>query len=210
MTRVQCKHIGLTGGIGSGKTTAANYFTALGVPVISADEISRNALTKDGACYDRVIETFGMDILLDDGTIDRKALADFIFSDQTKRRALNEIVHPYVIATMFERANALRQDQKSTIILFDVPLLFESGMDRDMDANILVVCDEETRIHRIMDRDGTTRKLAKARIQSQLPEEEKRARADYILDNNFSQSHLKKQVAALYKKLMESANATDV
>lgn len=209
MTRVQYKRIGLTGGIGSGKTTAAEFFAALGVPVISADKISRNALTKGGACYDRVIETFGMGILHDDGTIDRKALANIIFSDETKRHALNEIVHPYVLETMFKEANTLRKDHTSTIMLFDIPLLYESGMDKDMDANILVVCDEETRIHRIMERDGTTREAAKARIQSQMPEDEKRAMADYILDNNFSQSHLKKQVTALYKKLTESAYAAD-
>jgi dephospho-CoA kinase len=209
MTHARYKRIGLTGGIGSGKTTAADRFASLGVPVVGADAISRRSLKKDGACYGRVVETFGAGILRNDGTIDRKALAAIIFSDENKRRLLNDIVHPYVLKEMFEQANGLCDDSRCKLVLFDVPLLFESGMDREMDANVLVACDEETRVRRIMARDGTTREAAEARIRSQMPEEEKRARADYVLDNNFTPAHLNEQVKALYKKLTESAYAAD-
>lgn len=207
MTRAQYKRIGLTGGIGSGKTTAAGYFAALGAPVVGADEISRKSLEKGGACYVRTIETFGMGILHNDGTIDRKALAKIVFSDEKKRRALNGIIHPHVLEAMFEQADALFKDHGCKLVLFDVPLLFESGMDSEMDANILVACNEETRIRRVMERDDATREAALSRMRSQMPENEKRARADFVLDNNFSTSDLKQQVEALYKKLTESANA---
>lgn len=209
MTRTNYKRIGLTGGIGAGKTTVSGYFSALNVPVVCADEIARDALQKDGACYRRVIDTFGEGILCVDGTIDRKKLGNIVFSDEDKRRMLNDIVHPYVRETMFEQANAIQAKVKSKIVLFDVPLLFESGMDQDMDANILVVCGEETRIRRIMERDGMTRESAEARIRSQMPEDEKRALAGYILDNNLSLTSLKEQVEALYKKLTESVHAAD-
>jgi len=209
MTRDQYKRIGLTGGIGSGKTTAAAYFAKLGVPVIGADEISRNALRKDGACYESVIEAFGPGILREDGSVNRKALAGIVFSNEEKRRVLNAIVHPYVLKTMFEQADALFMEHGNRIVLFDVPLLFESGMDRAMDANVLVACNESTRIRRVMERDGISREAALLRMRSQMPESEKSARADYVLDNNFSTSNLKDQVEKLYIKLTESANAAD-
>lgn len=120
---------------------------------------------------------------------------------------LNDIVHPYVRETMFDQANAMQAKKGSGIVLFDVPLLFESGMDKDMDANILVVCDEETRIRRIMERDGMTRASAEARIRSQMPEDDKQPLADFILENHSTQSNLEKQVETLYKKLTESVYA---
>lgn len=209
MTRANYKRIGLTGGIGAGKTTVSGYFSALGVPVVCADEIARDALQKEGACYRRVIETFGEAVLCGDGTIDRKKLADIVFSNEEKRRMLNDIVHPYVRETMFDQANAMQAKNGSGIVLFDVPLLFESGMDKDMDANILVVCNEETRIRRIMERDGMTRASAEARIRSQMPEDEKQPLTDFILENHSTQSNLEKQVEALYKKLTESVHAAD-
>jgi len=202
MTLVRYKRIGLTGGIGSGKTTAAEYFSALGVPVVNADEISRASLEKGGACYHRVVETFGTDVLRDDGTIDRKQLAKIVFSDEDQLRALNEIVHPHVLKTMFEQADELFADCGCKLVLFDVPLLFESGMDREMDANVLVACDEETRIRRVMERDKLTREAALLRIRAQMPEEEKRALADYVLDNHSSPDNLKRQVESLYEQLI--------
>lgn len=202
MTDGRYKRIGLTGGIGSGKTTAAEYFSALGVPAVGADGISRKSLEKDGDCYGRVVETFGTGVLRGDGSIDRKKLAKIVFSDENQLRALNETVHPYVLKTMFEQADDLFEDCGCRFVLFDVPLLFESGMDHEMDANVLVVCDEETRIRRVMERDKLTREATLSRIRAQMPEEEKRALADYVLDNNSSPENLKKQVESLYKQLL--------
>lgn len=193
--------IGLTGGIGCGKTTAAERFAALGARVYHADEISRHALDPCNDCYSRTIETFGMDIVRDDGTIDRRRLGEIVFADELKRRALNDIIHPYVINELLVSAERDLGDDPNGIAVFEVPLLFESEMDRQMDANIVVVCDEETRIRRVMERDQLTRAQVLSRMRAQMPEEEKRNRADYILENNGPQESLLSQVDALYVAL---------
>lgn len=193
--------IGLTGGIGCGKTTAAKRFAALGARVYHADEISRHALDPCGDCYGRVVAIFGMDVVRDDGTIDRRRLAEIVFADVIKRHALNDIIHPYVINELLSRAEKDLKDDPNGIAVFEVPLLFESGMDRQMDANIVIVCDEEARIQRVMERDQLTREQVLSRVRAQMPEEEKRKRADYILENNGPHESLLQQVDTLYAAL---------
>ncbi len=193
--------IGLTGGIGSGKTTAAKRFAALGARVYHADEVSRHALDPCSDCYDRVIATFGMEIVRNDGTIDRRRLGEIVFVDESKRRALNDIIHPYVINELFSSAERDLANDRSGIAVFEVPLLFESGMDAQMDANIVVTCDDEARIQRVMERDQLPREQVLSRIRAQMPEEEKRKRADYILENNGTYESLLHQVDALYAAL---------
>ena len=205
MTRQLSKpylRVGLTGGIGSGKTTAAKRFFKLGAGVFHADEIARRALNPETECYNRVLATFGEDILNKDGTIDRKKLAQIVFSSDEKRSQLNEIIHPYVIETLYALADAALAGRENAIAIFDVPLLFESGMDADMDASIVVFGDEETRIRRIVERDGISREQAISRMRAQMPEEEKCLRADYLLDNNGSERALQEQVDALYQTLL--------
>ncbi len=200
--------IGLTGGIGSGKTTAARRFAALGARVYHADEISRHALDPCSECYSRVIETFGMDVVQDDGEIDRRRLGAIVFADESKRRVLNSIIHPYVINELLSSAEKDLQKDPNGVAVFEVPLLFESGMDAQMDATIVVVCDEEARIRRVMERDQLSREQVLSRVRAQMPEEEKRKRADYILDNNGSHEQLLQQVDVLYAtlKAKESIN----
>ena len=200
--------IGLTGGIGSGKTTAARRFAALGARVYHADEISRHALDPCSECYSRVIETFGMDVVQDDGEIDRRRLGAIVFADESKRRVLNSIIHPYVINELLSSAEKDLQKDPNGVAVFEVPLLFESGMDAQMDATIVVVCDEEARIRRVMERDQLSREQVLSRVRAQMPEEEKRKRADYILENNGSHEQLLQQVDVLYAtlKAKESIN----
>ena len=194
--------IGLTGGIGSGKSTAARRFATLGAKVYHADELSRHALDPGGICYDRVVSAFGEEILLPDGVIDRKKLGTIVFDDEEKRQTLNSIIHPYVINELLALAQRDFQAEKNRVAVFEVPLLFESGMDADMDKNIVVSCDCESRVERVMERDGLTREQVEARIRAQMPEEEKRLRADYILDNNSTVANLVRQVDALYQTWM--------
>jgi dephospho-CoA kinase len=194
------KLIGLTGGIGAGKSTAAERFRACGALVLDADEISRASLKKDGACYDDVVALFGSVILMADGEIDRKKLAGIVFSDESKRRKLNAIVHPYVIEAMFSRAEEALS-RSGGIAVFEVPLLFESGMHEKMDRNILVTCGEEQRVQRILARDNTTREAALARIRAQMPEAEKRLLADFILENDGTIEQLNAQIDALWQGL---------
>jgi dephospho-CoA kinase len=195
------RRIGLTGGIGSGKSTAAKRFAALGAHVYLADELARQALEPGAACYARVVETFGQNILNPDGTINRKGLAQIVFASDEMRETLNGIVHPYVIETLFALADQDCANEPGAIAIFEVPLLFESGMGRRMDANIVVSCEEQTRVDRIVQRDGVSREHALARIRAQMPEGEKRRRADYILENSSSEGSLFEQVDALYRSL---------
>ena len=198
--------IGLTGGIGSGKTTAARHFAALGASVYHADEVSRHALDPCSDCYAKVIAEFGMDVVQDDGTIDRRKLGEIVFADDTKRNVLNGIIHPYVIDELLSSAERDLRNDPNGIAVFEVPLLFESGMDRQMDANIVVTCAEETRIQRVMERDELLREQVLARMRAQMPEEEKRLRADYVLDNNGTHESLLRQVDALYTTLKAKGN----
>lgn len=195
------KKIGLTGGIGSGKSTAAKRFAALGARVYHADEIARQALDPGAVCYDRVVSAFGPEILNADGTVDRRRLARIVFSSDKKREALNAIIHPYVMKELFARAEHDLSNPKGGIAIFEVPLLYESGMDSGLDSTILVSSDEETRIRRVMERDGLTREHILSRIRAQMPEEEKRRRADYILENDGAEEDLIRQVDALYELL---------
>lgn len=194
--------IGLTGGIGAGKSAAAARFRALGALVLDADAIARAALEPGGACYASVLEEFGVCILLPNGFIDRKALAKIVFSDDEKRTLLNAIVHPYVKKTMFAMAKK-ELGKKGGVAIFEAPLLFESGMHTRMDANVLIIASEETRIKRIIRRDGSTREAAQSRIRAQMPDEQKRLHADYILENDETISQLNKQIDRLYQTFLE-------
>lgn len=200
--------IGLTGGIGSGKTTAAKRFSALGARVYHADEISRRALDPGAVCYGKTVEAFGREILRADGTIDRKHLGEIVFANEAKRLALNEIIHPYVIGELFSRAERERTGERGDIAVFEVPLLFESGMHAEMDHNIVVSSTEENRIRRVMERDALPREQVAARMRAQMPEEEKLLLADWIIENNSTEEALLWQVDALYRKMKaEGANA---
>ncbi|HPI23901.1 MAG TPA: dephospho-CoA kinase [Spirochaetota bacterium] len=202
------RKIGLTGGIGSGKSTAARRFAALGARVYHADEVSRRALDPGAACYDRVVSAFGPEILRADGSIDRRRLAEIVFSSEERRQTLNAIVHPHVIGALLSQAERDFADGSGGIAVFEVPLLFESGMDRSMDHTIVVSCDEETRIRRVAERDGLTREDALSRMRAQMPEEEKLLHADFVLENNGTEEALLRQVDALYEALtVEGARA---
>lgn len=204
MTTGHCNYlkIGLTGGIGSGKTTAAARFATLGARVYHADEVARHALDPGAVCYDRVVSEFGRQILNEDDTINRKKLGEIVFADESKRLILNNIVHPYVINELFSRAERDLSDEPNRIAVFEVPLLFESGMHKQMDYNIVVTCEEEDRIRRVMKRDHLTREQVVARMQAQMPEEEKISLADFVLNNCGSAEDLYQQVDQLYVNIV--------
>ena len=203
MTKESCGYqkIGLTGGIGSGKTTAANRFAKLGANVYHADAVSRRALDPGAVCYDRVVEAFGSEILRADETIDRKLLGEIVFADEAKRALLNGIMHPFIIKTLFSQAERDCAAGQNSLAVFEVPLLFESGMNEQMDHNIVVLSQDENRIQRVMQRDSLTREQVLARMRAQMPEEEKLLRADSILVNDGTEQALLDQVDALYRKL---------
>jgi dephospho-CoA kinase len=194
--------IGLTGGIGSGKTTAAKRFSSLGARVYHADEISRRSLDPNGACYARVVEAFGDEIVRSDGTIDRKRLGEIVFADEDKRKLLNSIIHPYVIEMLISQAENDFIIDSHSIAVFEVPLLFESGMHAQMDYNIVVSCTEENRIRRVMERDALSREQVLSRMRAQMPDEEKLLLANFVLDNDGTEEALTAQVDDLFSRLV--------
>jgi dephospho-CoA kinase len=191
---------GLTGGIGSGKSTVAELLRGHGVPIVDADELAREAVAPGSAGLARVVEAFGPEVLAADGQLDRKALAGRVFQDPDARKRLNAITHPIVRRLSQERFAELEQ-QGHTLAGYDVPLLFEVGLDAVLTPVVVVAASEATQLARIAQRGGISAEDAAARIGAQLPLAEKKRRADYVLDNDGSLDELAAQVSALVAKL---------
>ncbi|MCM3599273.1 dephospho-CoA kinase [Robertmurraya korlensis] len=188
--------VGLTGGIASGKSTVANMFKEMGIEVIDADVEARKAVEIGEEAYEQIVTYFGEGILNADHTINRSSLGEIIFNDSVKRQKLNEIVHPDVRSRMNEKKEAavLRGDQ---IVVLDIPLLFESGLKHMVNVVLLVYVEKDVQLQRLMDRNLLTKEEALARIQSQMPIEDKRKLADKVLNNNGSIEDTKKQLIEL-------------
>jgi dephospho-CoA kinase len=197
---------GLTGGIGSGKSTAAALFRERGVPVVDADELAREAVTKGSAGLAAVQAEFGPQILDSDGSLDRKQLGALVFADQQARGRLNAITHPIVRRLSQERFQAL-DEQGVTLAGYDVPLLFEVGLDAVLRPVVVVTAREATQLERILARDGISEEAARERLAAQLPLAEKQKRADYVLYNNGSLAALAAQIDALLEKLRAETSA---
>ena len=189
MTRV----IGLTGSIASGKSTVSCMFKDLCIPVIDADQISRDVVEPGEKAYEAIVQAFGRDVLHDDQTIDRKTLGAIVFADDNKRKRLNAIVHPAVREKMLRERDALKKAGASCIVL-DIPLLFESGLTHFVDKTIVVAVDEDVQLTRLIERDNYHKTEAKQRIASQMPIKEKAALADAVLDNNGTIAQTRKQL----------------
>lgn len=207
--------IGLTGGIGTGKSTAAEYLKTNGFAHIDADQIGRN-LTADGSSLLPLLDSiFGPDgeygdgttaILRADGSLDRKALASIVFTDMRKKLKLDEVMFKAIIAEVDIQLEAFRQSVKdaggetgkANCILIDAPLLFEAGLDEKCDEVLLIVADMNTRIHRVCARDGATAQEVRNRINSQMTDEEMRARADIIVDNSGDRQQLENQLKQVF------------
>ncbi|MEH7439813.1 dephospho-CoA kinase [Neobacillus drentensis] len=185
--------IGLTGGIASGKSTVSTMFKEMNIPVVDADVEARLAVMKGEAAYFQIIDTFGKDILLEDGEIDRQELGSIIFHQEEKRKLLNEIVHPEVRKRMTGQVEEAQQNGEEVIVL-DIPLLFESKLTYMVEKTILVYVDYDIQLERLMKRNSLSIDDAKARIQSQMPLNEKMKLADAVINNNGSIEETKKQL----------------
>ena len=197
---------GLTGGIGSGKSRVAALLRDRGVPVVDADELAREAVAAGSAGLADVVAEFGPEVLAPDGSLDRKRLAALVFSDEAARKRLNALTHPRVRQLSAERFAELAS-QGVPLAGYDVPLLFEVGLDATLRPVVLVAASEPNQLKRIMARDGLSEGEAHARIRAQLPLSEKRKRADHVLENDGSVAELAAQVDALLPKLRASAGA---
>lgn len=175
--------IGLTGSIGTGKSTIANKFRELNIPVIDADVIAREVVEPDTETYRKIVETFGEEILHDDRTLNRKALGSIVFSDEHKRKQLNAIIHPAIRKEMLRQRDEWIEKGKECIVL-DIPLLYESKLTHFVDKVIVVYVDEDVQLQRIVERDQSSKEEAKRRIAAQIPVAEKAKKADAVIDNN--------------------------
>jgi dephospho-CoA kinase len=174
------KRIGLTGGIGSGKTTVAEVFDTLGVPVFLADEEARRIQNKDEAVKNKIQKVLG-DVYDINGTLNRKRVAELVFGNPSLLEQLNQIVHP-VVKDAFEKFVALHAD--APYVIREAAILFESGSYKDLDAVIAVVAPEEIRINRVMNRDSSTKEQVQQRIQAQWSDEEKVRRSQFVIIND--------------------------
>jgi dephospho-CoA kinase len=178
------KKIGITGGIGSGKTIICDVFRLLGVSVFNADNVARDLQQNDDNVKNQLIGLFGSNIYHSDGTLDRSAMAHLIFSDKELMHKVNQIIHPAVR----EKFISWTMEHKSEdYILYEAAILFESGYYKELDLNILIVADEEIRIKRVMKRDNISEQAVRERIENQMPDKEKIGLANYILENNEKQ-----------------------
>jgi len=175
------KKIGITGGIGSGKTTVCEIFKLLGRPVFHADDEARNLQNNDLQVRKMLIEFFGEEIYMTDGTLDRKKLAGVIFNDTKALAVVNAIIHPAVRQYFLKWAE---NHQYAPYILYEAAILLESGYASDFDRNILVLADEKIRIERVIRRDHISEDLVKQRINNQMPDSQKIGMVDYIIENS--------------------------
>lgn len=189
------KIIGLTGGIGSGKTTVANIFRSHGIPVYIADEEAKK-ITDDPKVVARIVEIFGNEIL-DDGLINRKVLATVVFNDAEKLKQLNSIIHPAVKKHFLQW---VEHHQNQPFVIKEAAILFETGNDKDCDAVITVTAPLETRISRVMQRDKASREEILKRIDNQWPDEMRISKSNFII-NNIEPYKTEFQVNEILKKL---------
>ncbi|XP_061445537.1 dephospho-CoA kinase domain-containing protein [Rhineura floridana] len=196
--------VGLTGGIASGKSTVVAMLQALGCAVIDADVIARQVVQPRFLAYRRIVHSFGPEILLETGEINREALGSIIFSQPEKRQLLNSITHPEI------QKEILKQILKYFVlgyryVILDIPLLFETNtLTKFMKHTVLVYCDPQTQLVRLMQRNGLTRAEAEARIAAQLPLDQKVKLASHVIDNSGDLETTRKQALKLHTSLEDS------
>lgn len=194
------KVFALTGGIASGKSTVTHWLRSRGYMVIDADEIVKDLYGKGDPIYNAIMKVFGTEVLKPDGEIDRQKLGGIVFSDEASRLRLNHATHPIVEAQIADKIEAAKAKGIS-LIFVDSPLLLEKGRDPRYDAVILVYVDPEIQTRRLMERNQLSVEDAGRRIKSQMPLAEKKAHADYIIDNNGTLETLELQLETLLEKL---------
>ncbi len=191
--------VGLTGGIASGKSTVSKLLEKRGFAIVDADIAARKVVEPGEKAYREIVETFGSEIQLEDGSLDRARLGSIVFQNEEQRKILNSIVHPAVRKKMKDwQAEAVKAG-KLTVIL-DIPLLYESKLTHLVEKTIVVFVNKETQLKRLMERNALTEEEALARIASQMPLQEKVKMADDVIDNNGSMEETEKQLEQLIEK----------
>jgi dephospho-CoA kinase len=192
--------IGLTGGIGAGKSTVSGFLKMQGYPVIDADEMARGLTAKGSPVLQEIEKRFGSGVILADGSLDRKKLASIVFGNAEKKKLLEEITTSVVFDKIKKQVSDLRDAGTYDIIFVDAPLLYETGADRLTDMVWLVTADDEVRIKRVMARDGATREQVEERIANQMSQDEKKQRSKELIDNSRGKEELFIEICGLLEK----------
>ncbi len=193
--------VGLTGGVATGKSTVARMFKQCGAVVVDADQLAREVVQPGKPAWHDIVHQFGKSVLSVDRTINRQRLGSIVFQNRKKLRQLERIIHPRVAR---EQARLTRQaagKDPYAVVIYDVPLLFEAGIDKRVDKIIVVTADHNTQLARLRKRNGLSRSEALQRIRNQMPLAKKRLRADYILDGTKNLRQLAKDVSQLLEDL---------
>ena len=192
--------IGITGGIGTGKSTVSRYIKEKGYPVLDADAMSRQVVAKGSPALAEIADEFGDSVLTEEGELDRGRLAKIAFAHPEMKQKMERIITKRIIDLVAEEIMSFRENGLQKALFLDAPTLYETGADSLVDAVWLVTADHETRIRRCMERDGSTREQVESRMRSQMPEEEKILRADEVLDNSGEKTALYQRIDGLLEK----------
>ncbi len=195
--------IGLTGGIASGKSTVADFFADLGVPVIDTDVIAREVVAKGAPALDQIRDAFGDTVFDDDGKLDRQAMRNLVFSDADKRRQLEDILHPLIRDAVVMQVGAVN----APYMIIVVPLLVESPMKDFMDRVLVVDCSEDVQLSRLQMRDAEDEELARRMIAAQASRDERLGIADDVVVNDADREETRTTVAALHQAYLEMSRA---
>lgn len=195
--------LGITGNIASGKSTVAGGFARLGAALVDADQLARDVVASGSPVLDQLAERFGDDILREDGQLDREKLSAIIFADPEARQELNRIMHPAIGQLAIERLQKLKKKPGIPLVVYEAPLLFEAGAEGRVDQVLVVKIDSQVQLARLMQREGLDEDAARLRIDSQMPQDEKLARADYVIDNSGTVEEVLEQVKELWAKLLD-------
>jgi len=194
--------IAVTGSAGSGKTSVCDRFRELGLKVISSDSLAREAVAPDTAAYEMIVDAFGKQVLRKDGTLNRQMLRRMMITDDNTRKTLEQCIHPEINKLMHLKMTEAEKE-RVLVVVIEVPLLFEFGMESRFDAIIVVTSDRELQIRRLIKRDAVSRREAKALLSVQIPDENKIERSDFVIKNNDSPAGMIKSVDHIYKKIYQ-------
>lgn len=197
--------VGLTGGVATGKSTVASMFKRCGAVIIDADALARSVVEPGKPAWREIVKLFGRGVLNPDRTINRRVLGGIVFRDPEQLRRLERIVHPRVSREQRRLLRSAFTRNPRAVVVYDVPLLFEAGIERTFDHIIVVSADRDAQIARLLKRDGLSRADALRRIKSQMPLSKKRRLADFVLDGTMNKRHLFRQVKTLFQRLQTAA-----
>ncbi len=193
--------MGLTGGIASGKSTVSALLVNKGARLVDADVIAREVMLPGHEVLAAVVRQFGNEILFPDGTLNRAKLGEIVFGDPVALETLNNLTHPAIRQEIKERMTRMEQEEPERLVIVDIPLLYESGLEELFQKIVVVYVPREVQISRLMKRNGLTYEQAEARLNAQMDIEVKRTKANYIIDNSGDLAHTEQQVADLLDRL---------